>query len=266
MATTSLQTATRGLASRFALCWLTLWLGLCSFCSAQTIIIFGNSYSPPKIYLENGTPKGILPDILRYAERKLPNTRFDLRLAPWSRSYQMAQDGKGGIVGLSFNLERAKAFDYSSQVYLDKVVIVVRKGNEFPFSKIEDLQGKRLGVGISGSFGENFDRAKSKGVFQLDEDSSPVSRLKKLQAGHIDAALINPGRAGLMAAISQDPALTAIRSDFTVLPEPLTQDPNFLAFSKDMHMAEFLRQFNKVIEAGYANGDIPRMIRKYNQP
>lgn len=77
---------------------------------SDSLKIFGNSFKPPKYYLEDRIPKGILVDIMRYTEKET-GVSFDIELYPWRRAYTYALQNKGGIIGLSKNQGRLKTFD-----------------------------------------------------------------------------------------------------------------------------------------------------------
>lgn len=242
------------------LLWLWLWILLVFPVSAEPLSVFGGDYSVPKMYREEAASKGILVDILNYVSKKLPETEFRIELAPWARAYKNAVQGKGGIVGLSWTQERAWIFDYSVPLYLDEVVIVVPAWKRFEFRSMADLKGKRVGIGREGSYGEEYEKAKVAGVFSVEADDGPVMRLKKLLHGRMDCAFLNSGRAGFEAVLRSDRDLAAMKDAFVVLPVPLRSDPNFLAFPKRMNQRKFLAEFNAVIQAGYASGDIQKII------
>lgn len=247
--------------------YILLGLLLCCGAQAEELLIVGNNYSVPKIYAAaDEQPAGMLVDILRYADAALPAQTFLLKLYPWARAYSMAEGGQAGIVGLSWTAERQQHFDYSEPLFYDEVLVVVRQDQQLAFHGIDDLKGLRIGLGGGGSFGEEFEQARQRGLFQVDEDNGPVSRLKKLLAGRIDVALINPGLAGLRRAIVQDPELQRRASELRALPQPLKRDANHLGFHKRLAMGGFLAEFNAVIRRGYANGDIPRLLARYQQP
>jgi ABC-type amino acid transport substrate-binding protein len=228
----------------------------------QEIVILGNDYKIPKIYNDNGKPKGILVDIMKYAEKKL-DCRFTIRLYPWARAYLLATQGKGGLVGLSKTNERLKIFDYSDVVYHDEVILVVLKEKIFPFDTIEDLRGKKLGIGLGGSFGEEFETAKESGLFYAVKDYGPVERLHKLLMGGIDAAFISPGRIAFSQTLKKDEKLLKARERFAILPKPFRQDPNFLGFAKDLKMQPFLKAFNQALKEGHESGEIDKIIDQY---
>lgn len=227
---------------------------------AADIAVFSGDGSPPKMYVQEGKNRGILIDILHYAEQQLQEDRLRLALYPWARAYLQASSGDGGIVGLSWTRRRDDLFDYSDPLFFDEVVIVVRRGNEFPFKTLSDLQGKRVGVVRGASYGEAFEKAQNNGLFVADGDNGAHNRLQKLVAGRIDCALFNVGRAGFEETLRIHKEFMPFKDVLVVLPVPLRSDPNFLAFPKSMQMKAWLEKFNQIIKKGYARGDIPKII------
>jgi ABC-type amino acid transport substrate-binding protein len=232
-------------------------------CAAE-ILITGNEAKIPKIYLKDNMPTGILIDIARYIDKRMDGYTFTFELYPWARAYALAEHGEAGIIGLSMTTERLAIFDYSDPIYYDEVIVVVRKGKEFPFETLTDLRGKTVGIGRSGTFGDEFDNAKKSGLFLVEEDSGDVSRLEKLLAGRIDCALISPGLFSLHQTIASDANLTRAKDQFTALPRPFKRDPNYLGFAKSMHMRNFLDKFNAVLKQGLENGDIRKIIDSHH--
>lgn len=229
----------------------------------QVVFIVGNNYKIPKIYAdESGSPSGILIDILKHIDQRMEEYSFRYHLYPWARAFRMAQDAEGGIIGLSMTSERTKIFDYSDPVYMDTVAVIVRRGEEFPFTGLSDLAGKRIGIGRMGTFGDKFDRMREENIFTVYEDNGPVLRLRMLLAGRIDCALISPMDIGLQATIGKDERLQELADEFVQLPVPVLQDPNYLGFAKAMNMKDFLEKFNAVLRQENRNGSITRIIEK----
>lgn len=229
--------------------------------TAGDFIIFGNDLKPPKIYLENKEPKGILVDILNYIERD-SDIKFTIKLVPWARAFDYAKNGHGGIVGLSKTQARVKLFDFSTVLFYDDIMIVVLKGYEFQFSAIQDLQGMIVGVRRGSSYGDTFEEGR-KTVFTVSEDSNSKQRLKKLLRKRIDAALVGPGKRGVYLSIESDPELMTAKDQFVILKQPFKRDPNYLGFAKKMQKTDLLIKINTSVEKGYKNGEIPRLIDRY---
>ncbi len=242
----------------FMACVLGLLMG--AGAGAADIAVFSGDGSPPKMYVQEGKSRGILVDILQYADRHLHNDQLRLALYPWARAYLQASSGDGGIVGLSWTRRRDDLFDYSDPLFFDEVVVVVRKGSEFPFRTLSDVRGKRVGIVRGASYGEAFEKARDAGVFVVDGDNGASNRLHKLVAGRIDCALFNVGKAGFEETLRIHKEFLPFRNSLVVLPVPLRSDPNFLAFPKSMQMKPWLAEFNQVIKRGYTRGDIPKLI------
>lgn len=226
----------------------------------EEIKIFGNEARPPKIWLEGGTPKGILVDILRYAEPEL-GIKFKIELYPMARAIKYSYDNNGGVIGFSKTEDRLRDFDYSDPVYTDDIILVVKKGREFKFEKIEDLREKTVVYQRGASYGPVFEEAKK--VFVPVETNNSVSGLLFINAERADAIVISPGIKALQALLD-DQLLVNLKNAFVPLPNPLAIDQNYLAFHKDMKMGDFIKRFNILIKKGKESGDINRIIEKYN--
>ncbi|MDZ7939224.1 MAG: ABC transporter substrate-binding protein [Rhodoferax sp.] len=224
------------------------------------ITVYGGDSSPPKMYLQDGKNRGFLVDIVQYASAQMPVSELRVELYPWARAYRHATSGVGGIVGLSWTQERSLLFDYSEPVYIDEVVIVVRKDRPLAYKDLPDLQGKRIGIGRGGSYGEVFEKARDAGLFVIEGDNGPAERLNKLVLGRIDCALFNAGKAGFEELLRNHKDAAVLRETLMVLPVPLRSDPNYLAFPKSMLMKGWLGEFNQVIKRGYTRGDISKII------
>mgnify|MGYP000123480418 CR=1 FL=1 len=233
-----------------------------SLATATEYTIVGNYDKAPKISSQRGYPEGILVEILKYAEQRMSH-RFNIELYPWARSYKTAMGCKEntGIIGLSITEDRKRTFDYSTALFYDEVIIVTRKGQEFPYQQPTDLAGKKVATCYTCVYGEAFQKASKQ--FTMTYDRDRLQRLRLLKSGRIDVALFSPGYSSLQLTLDQAPDLTA--EDFSVLPVPLVRDSNHLAFHKDLNQTAFLREFDKVIAQGYANDEIPRLIFNYLQ-
>ena len=130
-----------------------------------------------------GEQRGVLIDILNYADKQMPQHRFELSLYPWARAYMASASGQGGLLGISWTWRRDEVFDYSEPLFYDEVVIVVRKGHEFNYQSLSDLQGKTLGTVRGASFGSTFDRAHQDGVFSIEGDNGARNRLDQEKNG-----------------------------------------------------------------------------------
>ncbi len=236
---------------------LALWAPW-STSQAETLMVLGDHAYAPVIYAQNGQPAGLLPAILARVSA-LTGDHYDLRLSPWRRAYELAIRGEGGVVGVSFNQERARIFDFSRPMYDDDIQIITLKTKTFPFAKLEDLKGKTIG-GINGaSYGDDVDKAIAGGLFVVDRDVGQAGRLRKLLAGRLDAAFIGNGQAGFDGVVSSVEDLRNNRAQFVVLPTPLTRDPLYLAFPKSMNKRGALDRFDAALENLRKSGELKRL-------
>ncbi len=226
------------------------------------LLIIGDDSSPPKYYLENGTPKGFIVDIVVWCLQDMKEP-YTVKLYPWKRAYQMALGGEGAIIGLSINSERLKIFDYSEPLYYDDLIVVVKKGKEFPFQSIPDLKGKIIGVSRGTSYGDVFDQAVADKIFTIYEVTQQVQAVKMVAADRLDAILIGPGKFGLQKVIAtQD----QVRMDeFSILPVPFKRDTKHLGILKSLKMQDFLTRFNAALKKGQEAGAFDKMIERYSR-
>ncbi len=215
---------------------------------AERLVIYGDEAYPPVIYLDKGKPAGILPAIFARLQKDTGD-QYELVLVPWKRALYESQQGRGGITTISWNKERDQIYDFSESIYYDNIQLVVLKGKEFPFKNLIDLKGKKLGGAAGASYGEEIDNAITSGLLTVDRDPNQDSRLRKLLFGRMDVALIGNGNAGLNRILDSVPDLKAKRSQFVILPQPLTRDPLYLAFAKSMHKQAAIQRFNQALKA-----------------
>lgn len=238
--------------------WGVVLAGMCLQVQADTLVVLGDDAYKPVAYLKDSKPAGLLPAVLLAASRHTGDT-YDLRLSPWRRAYEFSLRGDGGLVGISFNQERDKVFDFSKAVYDDNIQIVMLKAKGFAFSKLDDLKGKTIG-GINGaSYGDEVDKAIAAGLFVVERDVSQTGRLRKVLAGRLDAAFVGNGQAGFEAAINSHDELRQKRDLLAVLPTPLTRDPLHLAFPKSMGQRAALDRFDAAIEKMRKSGELKRL-------
>jgi polar amino acid transport system substrate-binding protein len=226
---------------------------------AETLVVFGDDSYYPVLHLKSGKPAGILAAVLAAAQ-ELTGDKYELKLSPWKRAYELAVRGEGGVVGVSYNLERAKSFDFSKSIFDDDIQIVTLSTHTFTFTKLDDLKGKVIGGVLGASYGDEVDKAIAGGLFTVERDVGQSGRLRKLLAGRLDAAFIGNGHAGFEGVVNSVDELRANRSKFVILPKPLARDPLHLAFAKSMGKQAALSRFDAALEQMKKSGKLKSVI------
>lgn len=240
---------------RVLACIALAWVGMLA--RAEPIVLLGADNLLPKSWNDGGVPRGYALDA---ASEALTRAGFEVRveLTPWARAIADAKIGTGIINHLSKTPERERNFLFSHPIIFDRVVVVVKKGKEFPFASMRDLVGKTVGVLRGVTYGGEWTAAL--GSFRRDEDDNAESRLRKLLFDRIDAAIISSGFVGLRLAAERaglDP------SAFTILPTPLLVDPNYLGIAKGPGSATKLERINAAIDAMNRDGHTRLIMEKY---
>lgn len=225
----------------------------------ESIVLLGSDNLPPKSYMDGNTPKGYAVDASR-AVLKEAGYQVNVQLTPWARAVEEAKAGKGILTHVSKTAEREKIFEFSQPVVFDRIVVVVKKGKEFPFSKPKDLLGKTVGVLRGATYGGEWSEAVK--TLNVEYDTDAVARIGKLMRGRIDAAIISSGKAGLKIAVDGN---GYDMGDFTILPVPVIQDPNHLVIAKDAQSAKKMAVINEAIHKLHTNGTIDRIMQNYGE-
>ncbi|HND85991.1 MAG TPA: transporter substrate-binding domain-containing protein, partial [Pseudobdellovibrionaceae bacterium] len=203
----------------------------------------------PIIGLRDEKPTGILVDELTKLGKKI-NVEFKFELFPWARALEKSKDGSGGIIGVSKTSEREQVFDYSEPIYVDSIIAVVMKGREISFRTLEDFNGKRIGVQIGASYGEEVDRYLASGKAIVDRDVDRVNRIVKLLNNRIDVAFIGNGHKGLKQII-ENKSFKDSGKKLIVLPKRIQEDPLYLAFAKKANKTELIKKINQEIRKNH---------------
>jgi polar amino acid transport system substrate-binding protein len=226
---------------------------------AEPVTLFGNSEQPPKAWLDHGTPRGFGIDT---AVEVLKRAGFEpsVSLLPYARALEEVKQG-GIMTGVFKSDDGARFYDYSDPVVYEEVVMVVRMGKDFPFTSVADLRGKKVGMQVAFFYGSEFDAMLPQ--LATEADASPSTRLKKLAAGRIDVALLNPGRASVANSATDGGVLL---DELTVLPKPLARLANHLVIGKGMPGgADILGRINRAIAAATSDDTLAKIMDSYGQ-
>jgi ABC-type amino acid transport substrate-binding protein len=227
---------------------------------ADTITLFGSDNLPPKAWQDGRTPRGYAVDAAIEALNRA-GYQVEVKLEPWTRAIEDTKAGNGIITHFSKTPQRERSFEFSEPLVYDRIVVVVRKGHEFPFTSVQDLAGKTVGVLRGVAYGGEWSDALK--TFTAEEDTDAVARIGKLVRGRLDAAVISSGTPGLEIAVREAGLEMA---QFTILPVPVLEDPNYLAIAKGTGSERKMAAINAAIAQMRGDGAIDRIMAKYADP
>lgn len=216
----------------------TLLLTVSQAMASAPMIVSGNSDSPPISWEKRDNLLGVGPELAKkiLTELKVPFTLTNA--GNWQQVQDKAKNGTVDMIVAAYdNTERRTYMDYSIP-YLDSpVVIVVRKGNQFPFSSWKSLVGKK-GVAHKGeSFGEKFDAfIKS----DLDVSFLPYERAFQMLAENTADYLV----IDLYPAIIYSKLLNA-EDKIEFLKKPVSVQHYHITISKKSPYLKLLPEINK---------------------
>lgn len=228
---------------------LQLALGLPLLARAERgLKVFGDDHYVPLSYLQQGRASGQLIELLQAAEPALA-LRFDIELLAWNRAMKFAEQGHGGLIGVSHTRARAAWLDFSAPLYQDHIHLVVRRDRGFTPQGLDGLAGRLIGIGNGVSYGEELEQALASRRLRVTRDWGIQRRLRIVLAGKVDGVFIGSGQAGYEAALRAEPELWARRGELLWLPEPMLRDRLHLAFPKRLQLTELLARFNAALAA-----------------
>ncbi|WP_428240005.1 substrate-binding periplasmic protein [Gynuella sp.] len=224
---------------------------LSQFAKAEVTIDVDHA-NPPFMYLSGGKAKGIYPALISAAFNKIGEPVV-INALPWSRAIEDIDSAQTGIGGIYKNSERLKKYDYSEQIYVDRLLVYYNKSKIVSFNSVDDLKGMEVGVLRGWSYGDAFDTALKSGDIKVSEVTSDKQNFKKLNAGRLDAVIAIEVAGSILMREYPNIAVSAT---------PIAENPTYLAFSKKANMTALLDKFNKAITSLRESGEFDKIVQK----
>lgn len=219
--------------------------------AAEPAILFDVA-NPPFMYERNGVAAGIYPALVSEAFRRMGST-VTLRAIPWKRALLAIASGDAGIGGVYRNAAREFVWDFSDAIYEETTMLYVLRGGDFKFDSLSDLRGKKIGVIRGWSYGSAFDSAVHDGLVAVEEETSDILNFKMLASGRLDAVLA--------IKESGDRYSEFLHAGIHRLPQVVTSNRTYVAFSKESGMADALGAFNFALASMRRDGTFDRIVR-----
>ena len=222
---------------------------------AEPIQVAVDSAYPPYMY---GTrpARGLYPEIIREAF-SLAGLTAEVTGYPWKRALSLGRSGDAAVGGIYQNLERLTRYDYSDPLYLETLVVCVRKGHAFEFKGVVDLTGKRVGINRGWSYGEVVDSARRAGLFEAEEATGDQANLKKLLLGRLDCIIAD--ELSLLRIIERE----GWGDQVEMLSHPATVNSAYLAVAKKTDQTNIIEAFNRGLALMKANGSYSSLVNRF---
>ena len=232
--------------------------------SAEELPVVGGYKSPPKYWVDtNQQPRGVQVEILKEVGNRT-GIEFSFHLSAWKRAIVESESGRGAILGFSKSVEREKIWLYSEPIYFDEVIFVARKNEEFTFTGLENLNGRKVAIKRGASYGDDFENAQAAGHFEAVYATDRVGQFRHLLSGQADLVLISPGIVSVEAAIAELPWLQENRDKLVVISPPYKLDPNYLGIPKEMRKEHLLPVINKALADMKQDGTFEAITDRVN--
>jgi polar amino acid transport system substrate-binding protein len=213
-----------------------------------------DAQNPPFMYADRqGRPRGVYPVLLSaiFAELGL---RLELLPLPWVRALTGLDRAEHGVGGLFANQERLAKYDYGQPLLVETVRLYVRRGGMRQFNGLQDLKGLRVGALRGWSYGDEFDKARKDGLFQVEVVSTDKQNFGKLERDYLDAVLAVEQTGDAVLAEGDFPSVRMVAT-------PITENPSYLAFHKSTAQQELLARVDAVVARLRASGEHARLVK-----
>ena len=228
---------------------------------AAPLVVVTDESLPPYSFVRGNDVVGIDVDMLTEAAKRLS---LDLKITalPWKRVFVYVKEGRSPLAMPLFRTaEREEFCLFTGPVHYSVTGIFVKKGKEFRFDNIGDLNGKRLGYNRGFVIQDDLDKAIATGTVIAEEVRSIEQNFGKLMAGRIDVFSANV--VSTQYVMRDSP----FRNEISMLPKLLTdQRPAYLVVSKAANLPgkeELIASLTVTLKALYQDGTYDKIVKRY---
>lgn len=162
-----------------------IFIGLCGTVfgqSGETEIVTG--VIPPYTYQEVGSQKGLIVEIVE-AMSKVTGHSGRIKFLPWKRALMEVTDPGGAprlIIPLNRSPEREDKFLWVQELYVDKTVLVTKKGSQPKIEAVDQAVNLKTGVLLGSPLEAQLKRL---GFREIEPTVDEETNARKLQFGRI---------------------------------------------------------------------------------
>lgn len=220
----------------------------------KTLIASGHPEWPPIMYRQDDKIVGAGPEIFAKIFKELDVEATFKYEGAWDEVQKKAKAGSVDVLVAAYKTpERETYMGYSIPYTVDPVVLVVKKGKQFPYEKWEDLVGKRGVVMTGDSYGADFDKfiTDKLTVVSVTTPDDAVSMLDKETADYF-----------VYAQYSAEGYIfdKKLSGKLEIISKPVATENFYLTISKKSTYANLMPEINKLLKKYIADGTIDKMI------
>ncbi|PPC78740.1 hypothetical protein C4K68_04345 [Pokkaliibacter plantistimulans] len=223
--------------------------------SPGTVVLSGHEDYAPFMWRNDNKISGMAITAMQEVFRRLGLKTESRYVGPWKRVLKELEEGNIDVLVAAYLTDDRKEYaDFTSvPISADPTSVFVYKGREFPFSRWDDLIGKRFVEIYGESQGQEFDRWRLANA-QVRYVTRRIESFKLLESDRADA-LVTSYYTGTNAV-----ARLGYKGLIVPLPTPVTMVYLYAAISKKSPYASLLPQINQQLKAMHDDGTLARMI------
>jgi len=230
--------------------------------SQQTLNFITLDKFEPFTWKKNNQAKGIDVDILIDLCNRI-NVKCNISFMPWKRVIHYTKTGKMDGAFAAFKTQERESFAHYLELpfHYSKYNIFVNKGHEFPFKKIQDLYGKRLGKNRGFNLGKELTQAAREKKIPIEEAGDAKANILKLIGKRIEGYVCNYHEALVM--IKQ----LGYSGQVVPLDKPIRKSRGaFLMISKAAKIEnkdKLIQEMNRALKTMHDDGTVEKIISSY---
>lgn len=233
--------------------WALSW-PLAAGALAPPLRIAFDAGSLPTMYADaHGAPAGIYPALVRQAF-ELMGEPAEWVAEPFRRLLAALFAGSAAAGAAVRNDERLAVADYSADYFVEQLRLFHADAMAPPAPGIAGLRGLRVGVLRGWSYGEAFDAARARQLFQAEEVETDAKNFAKLQRGRLDAVVATELAGRMLLSGEQGPV------GIVALPQPLISIGIALAVPKRLAARPLLQRFDAAIATLRREGRVDAIV------
>ncbi len=222
----------------------------------RPLLVSGHPEWKPIMYRQGEKIVGAGPEIVAKIFKEMGvDVEFKYE-GPWDQVQTKARSGTVDVLVAAYKTpEREKYMDYSIAYTKDPVVLVVKKGKQFPFDKWDALVSKKGVVMTGDSYGQEFDKfiAEKASVTKVGAPDEAFALLENDTADYFVYALYSAEGYIFDKKVSDKVEI--------ISPYVATED-FYLTISKKSPLAGRMAEVNALLKKYKDNGTVDAIIKK----